>query len=126
VHSSLTALGWAYACLRLLRQLTTLLRQLATRLPRRHYESFALPETEAYARVRTWRDACVSHPAAQQVTREEIIKLYYDYAKGAGNGALVPGRSVSSFAFVPHWSSRPMPPNDKYGHSATDSELGLI
>jgi glutathione S-transferase len=85
-----------------------------------------LPETEAYARVRTWRDACMSHPAAQQVTREEIIKLYYDYAKGAGNGALVPGRSVSSFAFVPHWSSRPMPPKDKYGHSATDSELGLI
>jgi len=57
---------------------------------------------------------------------EEIVKLYYDYAKGAGNGALLPGRTVSSFTFNPDWPNRPMPPADKYGNAATDTELGLI
>jgi glutathione S-transferase len=90
-----------------------------------YYEGFELPETPQYDRVRRWRDACLAHPAAQQVSREEIVKLYYDYAKGAGNGALLPGRSRSSFVFDPHWRERPWPPQDKYGHSATDAELGL-
>ena len=76
-------------------------------------------------RLARWREACLSHPAAQQASREEIVKLYYDYAKGAGNGALLPGRSRSSFAFAPHWRDRPWPPADKYGHDATDAELGL-
>jgi glutathione S-transferase len=88
-----------------------------------YYEGFDVPEE--YARLRTWRDACLTHPAAQQVTREQIVKLYYDYAKGAGNGALVPGRKRSSFVFEPDWTARPWPPKDKYLHSATDEELGL-
>jgi glutathione S-transferase len=91
-----------------------------------YYENFDLPHDEGYARVRTWREACLAHPAAQQVGREEIIKVYYDYAKGAGNGALLPGRERSSFVFDPAWQSRPWPPRDKYGHAATDRELGLI
>jgi glutathione S-transferase len=91
-----------------------------------YYEGFALPETEAFARVRRFRDACLAHPAAQQVSREEIVKSYYDYAKGAGNGALVHGRTRSSFVFEPHWRDRPWPPADKYGHAATDAELGLV
>lgn len=90
-----------------------------------YYEDFQLPATAQYARVRDWQDACMIHPAAQQVTREKIIKLYYDYAKGAGNGTLLPGRQRSSFVFEPDWRSRPWPPRDKYGHSASDSELGL-
>ncbi len=90
-----------------------------------YYEGFQLPDEERYARVRQWVDACVAHPAAQQVSREEVVKLYYDYAKGAGNGALLPGRQRSSFTFEPHWRTRPWPPKDKYGHSATDAELGL-
>ena len=90
-----------------------------------YYEDFHLPEGDQYNRVRQWREACLAHPAAQQVTREEIVKLYYDYAKGAGNGALLPGRQRSSFTFEPHWQSRPWPPKDKYGYSATDKELGL-
>ncbi|OGA15813.1 MAG: glutathione S-transferase [Betaproteobacteria bacterium RIFCSPLOWO2_02_FULL_66_14] len=90
-----------------------------------YYEEFELPDEEAYARVRRWRDACVSHPAAQQVTKEQIVKLYYDYAKGAGNGELLPGRNRSSFIFEPDWPARPWPPSDKYRHSATDGELGL-
>jgi len=91
-----------------------------------YYEGFELPDEEEYARVYSWRDACLSHPAAQQVTREEIIKLYYDYAKGAGNGALLPGRRRSSFAFEPDWRKRPWPPQNKYEESATDEALGLI
>ena len=90
-----------------------------------YYEDFRLPEEDRYARVRKWRDASISHPAAQQVTMEQIVKLYYDYAKGAGNGALLPDRRRSSFAFEPDWRVRPWPPKSKYEHSATDEELGL-
>jgi len=91
-----------------------------------YYEGFDLPHEERYARVREWRDACLAHPAAQQVSREQVVKLYYDYAKGAGNGALLPGRDHSSFVFDPRWADRPWPPRDKYGRDATDEELGLV
>lgn len=90
-----------------------------------YYEDFQLPADERYARVREWRDACLAHPAAQQVTQEEVVKLYYDYAKGAGNAALLPGRKRSSLALEPDWRERPWPPKNKYEHSATDEELGL-
>jgi glutathione S-transferase len=90
-----------------------------------YYEGFTLPDEPRYARVRQWVDACLAHPAAQQVTKEEVIKLYYDYSKGAGNGALLPGRTHSSMAFEPDWRDRPWPPKNKYEHSATDAELGL-
>jgi glutathione S-transferase len=90
-----------------------------------YYEGFDLPQEGRYARARKWRDACLAHPAAQQVTEEQIVKLYYDYARGAGNGALLPGRARSSFVFDPDWSARPWPPRDKYEHDATDEELGL-
>jgi glutathione S-transferase len=90
-----------------------------------YYEGFDLPQEDRYARVREWRDACLAHPAAQQVTEEQVVKLYYDYARGAGNGALLPGRARSSFVFGPDWPARPWPPRDKYEHAATDEELGL-
>jgi glutathione S-transferase len=90
-----------------------------------YYEDFQLPSDERYARVRRWIDACLAHPAAQQVSKEEIVKLYYDYAKGAGNGAVLPGRKQSSFTFTPVWRSRPWPPRNKYEHAASDGELGL-
>ncbi len=89
-----------------------------------YYEGFTLPAS--LARVARWQDACRAHPAAQQVTREEIVKLYYDYAKGAGNGALVAGRTRSTFVFEPRWQDRPWPPADKYASSPTDAELGLL
>jgi glutathione S-transferase len=89
-----------------------------------YFEDFELP-MEGFRRVRRWRDACLAHPAAQQVSREEVVKSYYDYALGVGNGALPPGRSVSSFAFEPHWSKRPWPPRNKFA-PATDGELGLL
>lgn len=92
----------------------------------KYYEGFDLPDEPRFARVRRWRDACLEHPAAQQVTRDQIVKLYYDYAMGAGNGALPAGRSRSSFSFEPHWTTRPLPPADKYGRAATDAELGLL
>lgn len=91
-----------------------------------YYEDFAVPDDVRYTRVRKWRDACLAHPAAQQVSREEIVKLYYDYALGAGNGALLPDRRRSSFVFEPHWSARPWPPSAKYEVSASDRELGLF
>jgi glutathione S-transferase len=88
-----------------------------------YYEGYDIPAE--LARVRAWRDACIAHPAAQQVSREEIVKLYFDYAIGVGNGALAPGRRRSSFVFEPHWSRRPWPPRDKWGRVASDEELGL-
>lgn len=91
-----------------------------------HYEGFDLPRDGRFERVRRWRDACLAHPAAQQVSREEIVKCYYDYAFGAGNGALLPGRTRSSFVFTPDWRDRPWPPKGKYGRAASDAELGLI
>lgn len=90
-----------------------------------YYEDFHLPAHSRYARVRQWVDACLTHPATQQVTKEQVVKLYYDYAKGAGNGQLLPGRRRSSFVFEPDWRARPWPPGNKYEHSATDRELGL-
>ena len=90
-----------------------------------YYEDFKLPDEARYARVREWVEACLAHPAAQQVTKEEVVKLYYDYSKGAGNGALLPGRSKSSMTFEPGWRARPWPPKEKYERSATDAELGL-
>lgn len=89
-----------------------------------YFEKFELP-SDGFARVRRWREVCLDHPAAQQVSREEVVKSYYDYALGVGNGALPPGRRVSSFAFEPHWSKRPWPPRDKFA-PATDAELGLV
>ncbi len=91
-----------------------------------YYEDFALPETDEFARVRRWREACLAHPLVGQVSFDEIVKLYYDYALGAGNGALVEGRQKSSFVFDPDWRGRPMPPKDKYATRATDAELGLV
>lgn len=91
-----------------------------------YYEDFTLPQGPDYDRVARWRAACLDHPAAQQVTPEMIVKLYYDYAVGSGNGALPEGRAVSSFAFQPDWRDRPLPPKDKYDRIAGDAELGLI
>lgn len=91
-----------------------------------YYEDADIPASSAFDRIRAWRDACVAHEAAQQTSDEEVIKSYYDYALGAGNGGLLPGRTRSSFEFKPHWSERPMPPRDKFNHHATDKELGLL
>jgi glutathione S-transferase len=88
-----------------------------------YYENFAIPED--LQRVWRWQDACLVHAAARQVSQEEIIKVYYDYALGMGNGALAPGRAVSSFTFEPHWSKRSWPPRDKWTHPVTDQALGL-
>jgi glutathione S-transferase len=88
-----------------------------------YYDNYRIPDT--FDRVSEWHAACLAHPAAQSRKVEEILKLYYDYSRGAGGGKLVPGRSKSSFTMDPPWASRPMPPRDKWGEGATDQELGL-
>lgn len=90
-----------------------------------YYEDWDALDDPSLERVRRWREACVGHPLAQQVTREQIVKVYYDYALGCGNGSLPPNRRVSSFALSPDWRRRPWPPRAKYDHHATDRELGL-
>jgi len=90
-----------------------------------YYEGFELPDDKDYERVCRWRKACMEHMATNQVTKEEIVKLYYDYALGAGNGALVKDRIVSSFTFEPKWQDRPWPPRNKYAGTASDAALGL-
>lgn len=91
-----------------------------------YYEGFQVPNTEEFRRVNYWVQACLEHPAAQQVTKEEIVKLYFDYALGYGNGAVPEGRQVSSFVFEPDWRKRPMPPKEKYDARPSDAELGLL
>ena len=59
------------------------------------------------------------------MTKEQIVELYCDFAKGAGNGSLLPGRASSSFSFDLDWTTRPWPPRNKYGHAATYQGLGL-
>ncbi len=109
------AFGWAEVCF------TPLFKRLWFL---EYYEDYQLPGS--LKRVLRWRDACLAHPAAQRRTYEELIKLYYDYSQGGGNGRIPEGRRVSSFTLNPHWSQRPMPPKDKWGgHPATDEELGL-
>jgi len=88
-----------------------------------YYEDYQVPSQ--YKRVLRWREACVNHPAAQHRTREELIKLYYDYSQGGGNGRIPEGRQVSSFTIDTPWRERPWPPRDKWGHAASDEELGL-
>lgn len=91
-----------------------------------YYEDFQLPTSPRYARVAAWQSACLAHPLAQQVSREEVIKLYFDYALGVGNGAVPPDRTRSSFALQPRWSERPWPPRDKFGLPVDDMRLGLL
>lgn len=91
-----------------------------------YYEDFELPRDGRFERVRAWREACQAHPAAQQVTAEEIVKVYYEYSLGVGNGALPAGRQRSSFVFEPNWRSRPWPPRGKPRPAATDEALGLV
>jgi glutathione S-transferase len=91
-----------------------------------YYEDFELPADGRFERVRAWRAACQAHPTAQQVTAEEVVKCYYDYSLGVGNGALPEGRTRSSFVFEPHWRQRPWPPRGKPRPAASDAELGLV
>lgn len=91
-----------------------------------YYEGIDLSDHPGLERLGTWWRACVEHPAAQQTSDEEVIKLYYDYARGFGNGSLPDGRARSSFVFEPDWRERPWPPKDKYGPGASDETLGLL
>jgi glutathione S-transferase len=106
--------GWAEVIL------TPLLKRLETLA---YYEDYAIPAE--LTRVREWHEACLGHPAAQARQVEEVLKLYYDYSRGVGGGRLVPGRTRSSFTMDPHWSTRPLPPRDKWAGGATDVDLGL-
>ena len=89
-----------------------------------HYEAYEVPPR--LTRVLRWREACVSHPAAERHHgHRELMTLYYDYTQGAGNGKIPEGRTISSFTLEPAWSTRPLPPRDKWGAPATDTDLGL-
>lgn len=108
--------GWAEVCF------TPLFKRLRFL---EYYENYQVPGR--LKRVLRWREACINHPAAAAGrSHEEIMKLYYDYTQGGGNGRIPEGRTISSFTLTPHWSTRPMPPRDKWRHAATDAELGLL
>ena len=64
---------------------------------------------------------CVHQPRKIGIGIAWFLGLIMD----AGNGALLPGRRVSSFSFEPDWPNRPWPPGNKYEHSASDAQLGL-
>jgi glutathione S-transferase len=90
-----------------------------------YYEDYQVPAK--LTRLLRWRAASLAHPVVKQRhTHEELMKLYYDYSQGGGNGRIPEGRSISSFTLEPHWSKRPMPPRDKWNSAATDEQLGLV
>lgn len=89
-----------------------------------YYEDYSIPAT--LDRLIRWRSACLAHPATQGHSHEEIVKLYHDYSRGFGSGKVPTGRTASTFAPEPHWSSRPMPPRDKWASAPTDAMLGLL
>ncbi|MGI4880361.1 MAG: glutathione S-transferase family protein [Janthinobacterium lividum] len=90
-----------------------------------YYENYVIPPE--LGRVIRWRDASLAHPVARRHHgHDELIKLYYDYSQGAGNGRIPDGRTVSSFTLQPDWRTRPMPPRDKWAQAATDADLGLV
>ena len=89
-----------------------------------YYEAYEVPSD--LTRVLRWREACVHHPAAQRRSHEELMKLYYDYSQGGGNGRIPEGRAISSFTPDVDWRTRPWPSQDKWGHAASDAELGLV
>lgn len=77
-----------------------------------YYRYFQLPDGEAYARVRKWRDALLRHPLVIEtgMPDEAFIKFYYDYSLGYGNGSVPEGHEQSSFNMAVSLSARPMPP----------------
>lgn len=92
----------------------------------KYFEDFDLPNTPEYSRVITWMNACLDDDVCAGVSEEEIVKAYYDYALGFGNGLIPAGRTKSSFSLFPSWKFRPMPPKAKYEESASDKDLGLL
>ena len=92
-----------------------------------YYEGFDLPDDPAYDRVRRWRDACMAHPAPQQVSHDEIVKALLRLRRGLRER----GRCPRGGRGRPSSSSRTgaivrCPPRDKYDRIATDAELGLV
>lgn len=80
-----------------------------------YYRAFRLPDEKAFARVRRFRDALLEHPVvkATGMSDEDFIKLYYDYSRGFGNGAVPPGSTHSSFDLGVPLRDRPMPPRSE-------------
>jgi glutathione S-transferase len=82
-----------------------------------YYRSFHVPNTPAYQRVLRWRDAVLAHPLVQEtgMPADDYVKLYEDYARGYGNGAVPPDRERSSFDRSVPLDLRKMPPRDVRG-----------
>ncbi len=76
-----------------------------------YYEGVTIPSH--LDRVAAWWEASVQHPSAQQTSDEEVIKLYYDYARGAGNGGLLPNAPWPGWLVPPGTqTTQPLPGED--------------
>ncbi|ARN76097.1 glutathione S-transferase family protein [Oceanicoccus sagamiensis] len=77
-----------------------------------YYRHFELPDEQAYARVKRWRDSCMTHPLAKalMMPEEHIIKLYYSHSQGWGAGRLPPKGQQNSLDPATPYEDRPMPP----------------
>jgi len=63
-----------------------------------YYQDFEVPDQPEYERVRRWHDQLLAHPIVQSTAESipDLIKLYEDYTLGYFNGAVPPGKSISS------------------------------
>lgn len=94
-----------------------------------HYDLWHYPAA-GVERFMAFHDACLAllrDPALSEVSEARVVKAYYDYAVGSGNGKLPAGRTRSSFSVEPDYDARPLPPKDKWHVAAlTDQQLGLV
>ncbi|MBV1933106.1 MAG: glutathione S-transferase family protein [Parvibaculaceae bacterium] len=76
-----------------------------------YYHDFELPTGADYAYVQQWRSEILKAPVVRQTaeTTNDLIKMYEDYTVGYFNGAIPPGKEVSSSDLSIPLNNRPMP-----------------
>lgn len=81
-----------------------------------YYHDFELPTGADYACVNQWRSEILKAPIVRQTaeTTTDLIKMYEDYTVGYFNGAVPPGKKISSSDLSLPMDNRPMPPKAAY------------
>lgn len=64
-----------------------------------YYRFFEIPDTQEFARIRAWREACEGLEVVRDTapSTETLIKVYADYARDYDNAKMPPGSKFSAF-----------------------------
>lgn len=76
-----------------------------------YYHDFELPTGADYKYVKQWLSEILKAPVVRQTaeTTNDLIKMYEDYTVGYFNGAIPPGKKISSSDLSIPLDNRPMP-----------------